>query len=276
MTISKDPKPEYRTEIIVVLGYVLFMLLAVGICGGAFYLAIPQPQAPRSPIVAHLHGPTPQTPTSPAPTTPDPIIAALLAPTPTAYIPVGYQPGTHSIFKDDFTDNHNRWYNTVSFIKITVKDGTLSFASPRRGSYALVVTGQAQYLDQPSYIQADLSTDSPVDQDFGMIFADQSNEFFLFAINTEAKEYSLFRNLGGIWSLRLLGTSDLIHLSPTANTLGLYVNKGYLELYINHKRVDVFQESSGSFQAGQVGFYVNDSGFQLRVTDFSVDTTGGQ
>ena len=76
--------------------------------------------------------------------------------------------------------------------------------------------------------------------------------------------------------MRMAGNTDLIQSYPTANTLGLYINKSYLEFYINRQRVDTYQDLGISFQTGKTGFYVDDFGFHLVVTNFSINKIGGQ
>lgn len=256
MTISSDDKPKYRVEIIVALGYVLFALLAVAVCLGSFYLAFIHTQGSQ-----------------------DPIIASLDAPTPTAQIPADYQTGANSIFQDDFRNNRNDWINAQEPTQLTVKDGKLSFGSATRDHFATALPGPPEFIGRPYYIHADLSPDQMTNQDFGIIFDEHygaNQEFFLFEINPESKEYFLYHHLVDRWSVRMMGTADGIHSLPGVNTLGIYVNKGYLEFYINRKMVDTYQDSGISFQAGETGFYVNNSGFQLIVTDFSIDKVGGQ
>ena len=76
--------------------------------------------------------------------------------------------------------------------------------------------------------------------------------------------------------MRMAGISDWIKSYPLSNTLGLYVDKNYLEFYINRKLVDTYQDSGMSLQGGEMGFYADDSGFHLIVTNFSIDKVGGQ
>ena len=53
--------------------------------------------------------------------TQDPFLASLSAPTPTPHIPINYQAGTNSIFKDAFIDNRNSWQNEEDLTSITVE-----------------------------------------------------------------------------------------------------------------------------------------------------------
>lgn len=242
----------------VAVGYLLFALLAVGVCGGTVYLTLALPQEPEVPIIASLH-----------------------APTPTPHIPVNYPAGSHSIFKDDFTDNNNRWGDDQQPTQLSVDNGKLSFGAVSQGRYATAIAGKPGHFNQPYYLQADLSTDKGTDEDFGIIFEEQINglgrdDFFLYSIDPKSKEYSLDHRFPDGWSWRMGGTSDLIHSFPAVNTLGLYVNQGYVEFYINHHMVNTYQDAGESFQSGETGFYVNNSGFQLIVTNFSVDQIEGQ
>src|SRR5258708_20594749 len=209
---------------------------------------------------------------------PDSFLATISAPTPTPHISVNYQAGTNSVFKDDFSDNRNDWINDEQPANLVVKDGRLSFGSSDQDTYATSISAVAAYLDQPYYLQADLAVDKQTAEGYGIIFEVHygNNEFFLFQINPESKQYYLYHHLNDSWSLRMAGITESIQSYPAVNTLGIYVNKDYLEFYINHKIVGTYQDSGTSFESGEGGFFVDNSGFQLMVTDFFVLKAGGQ
>ena len=170
MAISSNKKSNHTPEIIVITGYFVLICLVAILFGGFYYVADKATAQP--------------TPTQ------DPILATLLAPTPTPHIPVDYQAGINTIFKDDFKDNQNNWHNNEEPTDITVKDGRLSFGSLSPGNYA---TARSAYLFspnsfQPYYIQADLSLDEMTDKGIGIIFrSTYGDDFFLFEINPEFK-----------------------------------------------------------------------------------------
>ena len=260
MTTPLNKKSNYIAEIIVIAGYFVMICLLTTLFGGFYYMAdkaIAQP-----------------TPTQ------DPFLASLSAPTPTPHIPINYQAGTNSIFKDAFIDNRNSWQNEEDLTSITVEGGKLSFGSLHNGNFATARSGEpASYLNQPYYLQADLSVDQITADSIGIIFRaipGGSNDFFVFQINLESKQYSLYHHASNFWSMRMSGNTDSIQSYPSINTLGIFVNKGYLEFYINHKIVDTYQDTGMSFQSGRTGFYVDNSGFNLIVTNFSIDKAGGQ
>jgi len=229
---------------------------------------------PRGRLVLFFHGG--HSAAQPAPTQ-DPFLATLSAPTPTPHIPSNYESGANFIIKDGFTNNLNHnWYNHEYWTELAVGDGKLSFDSSDQDSYATAISTITGPFDQPVYIQADLSTDASTAESYGVLFDDHypTNEFFVFQINPESKQYTLHHHIGRQWYLRMSGVTDLIKSYPAANTIGIYMNKGYLEFYINHGMIDVYQDSGSDFQSGQTGFYANNSGFHVVVTNFAINRTG--
>jgi hypothetical protein len=103
-----------------------------------------------------------------------------------------------------------------------------------------------------------------------------SRDFFLFQVNTAAQKYFLYHHFIDDWSLRMSGRTDQIQPYPAINRIGLYVNVGSLEFYINGKIVDTYRDTGTSFQSGGFGFYVDDAGFKLIVDNLTVDKAGGK
>ncbi len=259
-----DPKPSYRLEIAVVLGYVLFLVLAAAAGLSQVY-----------PVFA---------PSTPTPTEVPTFIPKLpdWTPTATPHNLGNTQPGLHSIFKDGFKDNQYLWSDSQDPTSLIVKGGKLTFGSLSSDQFAVVSSpsvGSAVEAqnNSPYYVQADFSVDHATAESFGLFFAGQPLEvdFFLFQFYPQSKQYFLYHYSDGAWLRRISGNSDLIQSFPAANTLGMYVNKGNLEFYMNHKLVDTYEDSSQSFQAGEIGFYVNNSGFRLTVTNFFIEGVGG-
>jgi hypothetical protein len=261
---SIDPKPSYRLEIAVVLGYVLFLVLAVAAGLGQLYFIFPK--------------------TTPSYTSEVPFMPKLpdWTPTATPHFVGNTQPGVSLIFKDEFKDNQNLWKNSQDPTSLSVNEGKLTFGSSGTGQIAMVSSATvgsvlAAQNNSPYYLQADFSVDHATAEGFGFFFAGKpsTHDFFLFEFYPESRRYFLYHNSGGAWLRRMAGYSDWIQSFPAAITLGMYVNKGNLEFYINHKLVDTYQDSWESFQAGETGFYVSNSGFQLTITNFFIDGVGG-
>lgn len=72
----------------------------------------------------------------------------------------------------------------------------------------------------------------------------------------------------------MAGTTEYIRPHPNANTLSVYVDKSYIELYINGKFVDTYQDTGTSFQGGQFGVFIDDKG-SLIVDNLIIDKIGG-
>ena len=105
---------------------------------------------------------------------------------------------------------------------------------------------------------------------------DNPFDFYVFQINAEAKNYYVSHHSTNNWLLRTSGESDLIRSYPSANTLGIYVNKDSLEFYINGKIANSYQETGISFQSGAIGFYVDSPGFKVIVENLAVYRIGSQ
>lgn len=256
MDFSPGKQPKHTAEIIIVIGYVLFLFLFIVICIFLFYLTFSQNAPPAPNILA----------------------TSLPALTPSSSIPSDYQPGTFNIFKDNFDDFQNNWGDNQEPSTYEIKDGKLYFKSRDDGKYAIAHCGRCPILNEPYYLQADLVTDKLVDEGFGIVFKFLYGraDFYLFEINPAANKYYLYHHSSDDWSLRMSGRTDQIQPYPAVNRLGLYINKGSLEFYINGKIVDTYHDTGTSFQSGQFGFYVNDAGFKLIVDNLTVDKAGGK
>ena len=253
-----EKKPRYTFEIMVALGYLLFCGLATATGGWAFYK-----------ITARM---------LPTATEQNPLLTNMPPMTPTPHILANGLSVEDVIFKDNFTDNRNSWGNSEDANHIAVKDGELTFGSSEQGKYAMTNSVATIYMSRPYYLQADLAVDQTTAAGFGVFFGRHvgTNDFYLFEIIPETKEYYLMHHTGDSWSKRMEGTSAWIRSYPFGNNLGLFVDNGILEFYINHKIIDAYQDSGISFQTGGAGFYVDNFGFQLIVTNFALYKAGGQ
>ena len=74
----------------------------------------------------------------------------------------------------------------------------------------------------------------------------------------------------------MTGIADQIQPYPAVNKLSIYVNKSMVEFYINGKLIDTYQDAGTSFQSGQVGLYVNDTGFRLIADNLIIDKIEGK
>jgi hypothetical protein len=109
-----------------------------------------------------------------------------------------------------------------------------------------------------------------------MIFGLNHNtdSFYLFQINTEAKKYYLYHHTYDGWSLRAAGESNHIKSFPASNILGIYANQDIAEFYINGEIIDSYNQSKPTFQFGYFGFYVDDTDFQLIIDNLMITDVG--
>lgn len=256
MSAETKQKASYIAEYIIGAGYLLFLCLAFGLCSTVYYFAYLQPK----PAPVNLFA------TSLPPTTPSPSI------------PSNYGSGAINIFKENFDDDRNSWISDQESSAYEFRDGKLIIESLDDNSYVLATCAKCPYLNEPYYLQVELSTDKLVDKGFGVVFKllYTRKNFYLFEINPAAKTYFLYHRFNEDWSLRLSGRAHQIQSYPAINRLGIYVNKGLLEFYINGELVDTYQDSGTSFQSGENGFYVDGAGFKLIVDNFIVDKAGGK
>ncbi len=251
MSEAPIKKPNYKGEIIVVVGYLLFFCL-VGGAGIFFYPILRESQAQ-----ARIN----------------PITTSLPALTPNPHVPSGMPPDAPVILSDDFSTDQNSWRDIPSDAPASVEDGHLSlfppsdYILPYRG-YAMATCYQLCTLDEPYFLQVDLSTNNATQSNFGVAFAQVPNfnaDFHLFAINPESGSYSLYYHYLTGWYLRTSGKNGMIHPYPATNRLGLYVNQDLVELYINGVFLDSYHEAGFSLQDGNIAFFVGDGGFTLTI-----------
>jgi hypothetical protein len=254
MSEEVQRKPSYTPEIVVGIGYLLFIVVLIVLCGAALVLA--NAKKPTAGVAA---------PTSSLPLTPTPHIRATPAPS---------DPG---VLADDFSTNNNGWNGYYwQTNEAHVRDGKLLIESKADNSYAIATCGKCLHPIRPYYLQAELSTDEITDTLIGILIRTryQAQDFYAFGINTEARQYFFERHDNKGWFLRAAGISHLIRAFPAPNTLGLYVSGAEVELYINDSLVDTYRESGMVFESGLIGFFAEGSGYQLEVDNLAVKAVG--
>jgi hypothetical protein len=252
-------KPEsYTAELVVLAGYIFFFCLAV-ILYFIFLISFTRNlQKSPSQINSFATNLPPQTPIP--------------------SIPLNYEPGSLPIFREDFDNNQIGWTGDPDLASREFKDGKLYIESLDENSYALTSCSKCPILREPYIFTVELSTDQLTDGGFGVVFALQYTRdyFYLFRINLESKKYFLSRYYEDNWSRRMTGIADQIQPYPAVNKLSIYVNKSMVEFYINGKLIDTYQDAGTSFQSGQVGLYVNDTGFKLIADNLIIDKIEGK
>jgi hypothetical protein len=244
MTESSDRRRGSRAKMIVIVGYVLWIVIAVTGCFAIYYL-----DKLQSSLRLKAEFPTPTA-------------------TPEAHIKPGDISNANKIFEEHFVNSTNDWLAYQGSTQFSKQDDKLVLQSITTGRFGAVVCDECVRLDQPYYFQADLGTDAVTTNPYGILFNSgvfSQQLFYAFLINEKDQAYFLESFEGVDWALHTSGKTDFIKPYPNSNTLGIYVSSDYLEMYINGNRVDTYQETKTSFQNGTIGFYIDNSGPQLIV-----------
>lgn len=260
METFTNKQASYAMEIGVLVGYVLLLCVMIAACPAFYVIFILKPMATQNVNVANL-----------PPLTPSPHVLSTFIET------------APKLLEEGFNDNQNDWIDASSWGGIgasqeDVRDGKLFFASlPKENpnlSYALTTCKPCTSLNHPYFLTAHVATDRATDQGYGIMFHKGGNpgSFYAFVINAETKNYYLLA--ADNWLLRTSGESDLIQSYPGSNTLGIYVNEGRLEFYINQQIVDAYEETGSSWETGAIGFYVESPGFTMTVDDLDIYEIG--
>jgi hypothetical protein len=189
-----------------------------------------------------------------------------ITPTPTA-TPVTHKPTNgEKIFKDDFSNNQNGWYGEdLPLTLLEINNGKLRLKSLNTGASGYAYCQSCPILTSPYYIQADLSTDRPTKETYGIGFSsvDFHSVFYLFEITTEPPAYNLYKYKNQTWTRRISRETDLIKLYPSVNTLGISLDHDLITLYINGEIVDTYEDTGSVMGSGKFWPYVDDVGFTL-------------
>jgi hypothetical protein len=246
-------KKNYIPEYIVAAGYLLFFCLAIALCTAVSYFTLWQTGSVT--VVNPLTTALPPTTSTPH------------------FLPTNQQAATKVII-DNFNNDQYHWEQNDGWSITEIKDGKLFLESRSQDSFAIAECPVkfCSLADLPYFIKADFSTDISTDQIFGIIF-DRSlnaNRFYLFAIDTETKQYYLYHHASDNWSLRASGETSQIKSFPAVNNLGVYVTNNVVELYINGVIVDSYVETNQTFQRGQFSFYTNNPDYKLIVDNLVI------
>jgi len=247
---------NYIAEFLVIVGYIIFFCLASILY--FFFISSYTKNVPKSSTPVNVFA------TNLPPTTPIPHISSV------------DQLSAIKLFEDDFTTDQNHWSRDMNAYNESVSGGKLILESLLDNNYAITGCGLCPKLKEPFYLQADFATTTSTDKNFGFVFnLNYSNKtFYMFQINTEAKKYFFYNRTTDNWSLLTAGESDQIKSFPTANALGVYVDQGVVEFYINGEFIDSYYQSGYSFYDGNFSFYVDNSGFKMVVDNLIINKAG--
>lgn len=251
---TTPPTPKnYVAEILIGIGYFVFICLAMGLC--ITFIVLLNQQYVSDPINI--------------------VATNLPSRYPTPQISQIHIENNKVIFEDTFEDNQNEWLAQYEDGIVEIKDGELYFQSKSSEYYAVLDCKSCPYLEEPFYLQVEINTSKPTDDNFGIIFnmGRIRTDFYVLMINTESKEYRLLHHTtADAWSTRISGSTNLIKPYPEANTLGIYAGDKAVEFYINQQLVDTYSYVGNevSNYEGFFGMVVTRSGFEMIVDDLVI------
>ena len=116
------------------------------------------------------------------------------------------------------------------------------------------------------YVQADFTTDIPTNGGYGLVFgADRKvGTYYLFDLWPRAHVARLQRVTQG--SFQQLGKSAAVHLATSlqSNTLSVYYDRGYIELYLNGTQMLTYTDTEPLHSTG-IGAFVSGPGFTVKM-----------
>lgn len=255
MNKENTEKARYTTEYVIAAGYTLFFCVVFTLGMAVYFWFIVQSR----------------------PSTPINHFATSLPPaTPTPYFLLSAQQESTPFFEDDFSSDPHWWSGTDDSSKKKVELGKLVLESRNENSVAFATCDGCSYLGKPFYLEADLSTNTATDEDFGIYFNYdyRKNTYFLFQINTEARKYYFYHYSDDGWVLRAARESQQIKSFPAVNTIGIYADDDFIEFYVNGTIIDSYVQSGYPFYKGDFGFFLGDADFQLIVDNLVITSVG--
>lgn len=170
------------------------------------------------------------------------------------------------MYAEKFDANRYNWqtfYNDVSF---EIKNGELTFSSDDDGYVGLVNCLACTATDNTFYFQAELYPEQATDVLHGISFCmnGYKSDYFVFQVDAKNKLYSLYKNQAeGDWSMIYndLPAKAILH-SPEHNILGVYYDRGRMDLYVNGTKIQTYQYPD-LLVCKQIGLFVNGSGANI-------------
>ena len=158
--------------------------------------------------------------------------------------------------------------------KLEIIDEKLVIQSYRQGS---IVIGYSQNtIFNPSqesyYVQADFMADTEGEKvSYGLVFGlnDAQNAFYVFDLHPQSQTFRLFKYNSGEWDLVIPFIRTETNPYPEPTTIGVLVDKGSFEFYINGESVSTFVDEKPYSSKG-IGILVGDSGYRVIVDNFFV------
>ncbi len=255
-------KPRYVPEIVVGVGYLLFFVLVAVACVAALFMIYSHRAVPANSVELDLPSLT---------ATPHVLSTPVM--------------GAAVLFQDGFTSNANLWGPAFApqeaQEEVQVKDGKLLLTTLGNNQFVTAMCGRCPTLDKPFYAQAEFTSEGAANVDFGIMLGERNgfndDHYYLLLINTDARKYSFYYYGARQWYLRGSGIADQFHSLAATNTIGIYINGGYAEFYVNGGVVDSLEDSGTSFQRNDLGFYAASyASLTVQIDNVIIENLGGK
>ena len=183
------------------------------------------------------------------------------SPTPTKLVPaiIGPQPPAGvTIFHEDFSTNQRSWIPFYNDMDATVSAGVIVVESYNKGYVALAVCDCETY-NGSYYIQADLKLDQSNPVLYGLAFSINDQGYYIVEMNARNHMYSIYKLVDGAWDTLVENMyAGAIVDYPQTNTLGVYFDRGRIDVYINGGLAGTVTDQN-PYIGGGFGLYVDDS-----------------
>lgn len=158
--------------------------------------------------------------------------------------------------------------------KLEIIEEKLIIQSYRQGSIAIGYNQNEIFnpSQEAYYIQADFMADSEGENvSYGLVFGlnDAQNAFYVFDLHPQSQSFRLIKYNSGEWIFIIPFTETKISPYPEPTTLGVLVDKGSFEFYINGKTIATSVDEK-PFSSKGIGILAGDSGYRVIVDNFFV------
>jgi len=218
-----------------------------------------------SPTATPTRTNTPTPSITPTPTlTPTPTVSPTPTITPTPHVLLQPPEGI-TVFEEKFDSNTNSWDSFFSGNTTLIKDGRLMVRSDDIGYIGMALCLNCPVYKDVFYIQAEVFTLIDTNEDYGLAFCSRGfgADYYAFEINSKNESYDLYKHTSTGWENLIVGKhSPLVNNFPLSNTLGVYFDRGDIDLYINGTLVNSYKDEK-PLDCGRIGFMVNEGNFDL-------------
>lgn len=173
-------------------------------------------------------------------------------------------PNGITVLEEKFDTNAHDWDKYYSNNSVRIKDGKLLVKSNEAGYIGMALCYGCEIFNKTYYIQAELIPEENTPINHGLSFCVGTDESY-YVFDIRASTYSLSKLKDENWE-RLINSSLSKQISkyPVSNTLGVYYDKGKMDLYINGVLVESYQDRYPLI-CSWAGFFIDDGTANLIV-----------